>query len=153
MQQPASGHDGAESAVTLREIRNKDENGKFADGFVGFEFDRGAVCVLAHIPAIREWCILNALLRLVGLPQHFREERMTFEDDRNLIASLTDEEAESVLGFLDNGANHADTPTELREALAAAQRTPDVARYFLINKTHRKEHHAAQKRLQSVDRK
>jgi uncharacterized protein (DUF1778 family) len=59
---------------------------------------------------------------------------MTFEVDRDLIVSLSDQDAKSVLDLLDNGATHAETPAELRAALTAAQRSPDVSRYFLVNK-------------------
>ena len=59
----------------------------------------------------------------------------SFERDRDLIAALPAQYAKSVLGLLDNGATQAETPTELRAAFAAAQRCPDVARFFLVEKT------------------
>jgi hypothetical protein len=82
----------------------------------------------------------------LGLPQYFLEEHVTFETDRSLIVALSDRDAKSVLGLLDNNATHAETPAELRAALAAAQRSPEVSRYFLVNKQQKDEHHAAQKR-------
>ena len=78
---------------------------------------------------------------------------MTFEADRDLIVSLSDRDAKSVLGLLDNGATYAESPAELRSALAAAKRSPDVSRYFLVTKSEKKEEHAAQKRLYPVRRK
>jgi hypothetical protein len=59
----------------------------------------------------------------------------SFERDRDLIAALPAQYAKSVLGLLDNGATQAETPAELRVAFAAAQRCPDVARFFLVEKT------------------
>jgi hypothetical protein len=59
----------------------------------------------------------------------------SFERDRDLIAALPAQYAKSVLGLLDNGASHAETPAELRAAFAAAQRCPDVSRFFLVEKT------------------
>jgi hypothetical protein len=58
-----------------------------------------------------------------------------FETDRELIAGLSDENAFSILGLLDGGLHHDEAPSEFRAALAAAQRSPDVSRYILVNKT------------------
>jgi hypothetical protein len=58
----------------------------------------------------------------------------SFERDRDLIVALPTQYAKSILELLDNGATHAETPSELREAFAAAQRCPDVSRFFLIEK-------------------
>ena len=78
---------------------------------------------------------------------------MTFQSDRSLIIGLSDRDAESVLDLLDNGTSHAEAPAEFQDALAAAKRSPEVSRYFLVNKTQKEEHHAAQKRPQPVRRK
>ena len=59
----------------------------------------------------------------------------TFETDRDLITGLSDKHAFSILGLLDSGLPHAEAPSELRAGLAAAQRSPDVSRYILVNKT------------------
>ena len=58
----------------------------------------------------------------------------TFKDDRESIVDLPVFYAKNVLRMLDNGATQADAPAHLRVALAAAQRWPDVARYFLVQK-------------------
>ena len=58
----------------------------------------------------------------------------SFEHDRDVIVSLPAEHAETVLGMLDNKKLRANPPVELRRALAAAQRCPDVARFFLVEK-------------------
>ena len=58
----------------------------------------------------------------------------SFERDRNVIVSLPVEHAKTVLGLLDNKRARLKTPIELRSALAAAQRCPDVARFFLVEK-------------------
>jgi hypothetical protein len=58
-----------------------------------------------------------------------------FETDRDLIAGLSDENASSILGLLDGGLPHDEAPSEFRAALAAVQRSPDVSRYILVNKT------------------
>ena len=77
---------------------------------------------------------------------------MTFETDRDLIVSLSDQDAKSVLGLLDNGASNAESPAELRAAFAAAKRSPDVSRYFLVTKAEKKEDHAPQERLRPISR-
>jgi hypothetical protein len=59
----------------------------------------------------------------------------TFETDRDLIAGLSDKHAFSILGLLDGGLPHDEAPPEFRAALAAVQRSPDVSRYILVNKT------------------
>ena len=59
----------------------------------------------------------------------------TFETDRDLIAGLPEKHASSILGLLDGGLPHDEAPSEFRAALAAAQRSPDVSRYILVNKT------------------
>ena len=59
----------------------------------------------------------------------------SFERDRELIVSLPAQHAAHVLGLLNNGATHAEAPAELRAAFAAAQRCPDMARFFLVEKT------------------
>lgn len=58
-----------------------------------------------------------------------------FQTDRDLIGGLSDENAFSVLELLDGGLPHDEAPSEFRAALAAAQRSPDVSRYILVNKT------------------
>jgi hypothetical protein len=58
----------------------------------------------------------------------------TFEHDRNVIVTLPVQYARKVLRLLDNRASPAQTPFELRPAVAAAQRCPDVARFFLVEK-------------------
>ena len=59
----------------------------------------------------------------------------TFESDRNLIVNLTDKNARTVLGLLDGRTADNETPPELHAALAAAHRSPEVSRYFLVEKT------------------
>ena len=59
----------------------------------------------------------------------------SFERDRELIVSLPAQHAARVLALLNNGATHAEAPAELRAQFAAAQRCPDVARFFLVEKT------------------
>ena len=59
----------------------------------------------------------------------------SLERDRALIAKLPTQNAKYVWGPLHNGATHAETPAELRAALAAAQRCPDVFRLVLLEKT------------------
>lgn len=78
---------------------------------------------------------------------------MTFEADRDLIVSLSERDAKSVLGLLDNGASDSESPADLRTALAAAKRSPDVSRYFLVNTTPKKDDHAPQKRRRAIRRK
>jgi len=60
----------------------------------------------------------------------------TFKTDRDLVVHLTDKDAQTVLGLLDGGTAHneAEVPPEFRAALAAAHRSPDVSRYFLVEK-------------------
>ena len=58
-----------------------------------------------------------------------------FEDNRELIIALDDSEAKCILSLLDNWAAQTEAPPRLRKALAAAQLCPDVARYFLVEKT------------------
>ena len=58
----------------------------------------------------------------------------SFERDRDMILSLPAEHAKTVLGLLENKRARLKTPIELRRALAAAQRCPDVARFFLVEK-------------------
>ena len=59
----------------------------------------------------------------------------TFESDRDLVVDLTDKNARTVLGLLDGGTADNGAPPELQAALAAALRSPDVSRYFLVEKT------------------
>ena len=59
----------------------------------------------------------------------------TFETDRDLIAGLPEKHASSILGLLDGGLPHDEAPSEFRAALAAVQRSPEVSRYILVNKT------------------
>ena len=63
-----------------------------------------------------------------------------FETDRDLIAGLSDKHAFSILGLLDGGLPHDEAPPEFRAALAAAQRSPDVSRYILVEKTQKYVH-------------
>jgi hypothetical protein len=64
----------------------------------------------------------------------------TFETDRDLIAGLSDEHAFGILGLLDSGLPHDEAPSEFRAGLAAAQRSPDVSRYILVEKTQKYVH-------------
>ncbi len=59
----------------------------------------------------------------------------TFKTDRDLVGDLTDKDANTVLGLLEGGMAHNEAPPELHAALAAARRSPDVSRYFLVEKT------------------
>lgn len=59
----------------------------------------------------------------------------TFNADRDLVANLTDKDAHAVLAFLDGDTAHGEAPCEYRAALAAARRSPDVSRYFLVEKS------------------
>jgi hypothetical protein len=59
----------------------------------------------------------------------------TFKSDRDLVVDLTDKDAHTVLGLLDGGTARNEAPPELQAALAAAHRSPDVSRYFLVEKT------------------
>ena len=59
----------------------------------------------------------------------------SFEQDRDVIVSLPAVYAKTVLQMLDNKKTRAaKAPLELKRALAAAQRCPDVARFFLVEK-------------------
>ena len=59
----------------------------------------------------------------------------SFEQDRDAIVSLPAQYAKTVLRMLDSKKSPiARTPVELKRALAAAQRCPDVARFFLVEK-------------------
>ena len=58
----------------------------------------------------------------------------SFEHDRDVIVSLPARYAKTVLGLMENKSMRVNTPIELRAALAAAQRCPDVARFFLVEK-------------------
>lgn len=60
---------------------------------------------------------------------------MTFYEDRALISNLSDEHAASVLELLETGVPHNEAPSAFRAALAAAQRSPDVSRFFLVEKS------------------
>ena len=61
----------------------------------------------------------------------------TFKADRDLIVGLTDKDAHTVLRLLDGGSTHHEAPSEFRVALEAAKRSPDVSRYFLVEKGQR----------------
>ncbi len=58
----------------------------------------------------------------------------TFNHDRESIVDLPVFYAKSLLKLLENGTPQTDAPVHLRPALAAAQRCPDIARYFLAQK-------------------
>ena len=58
----------------------------------------------------------------------------TFEVDRDLIVAWSDQDAKSVLGLLDGGVTHVEARSEFQATLAAVQRSPDVSRYFLVEK-------------------
>ena len=60
----------------------------------------------------------------------------SFELDRDVIISLPTQYAKSVLRWMDKPAARTKTPFELRAVVAAAQRCPDVARFFLVEKMH-----------------
>lgn len=59
----------------------------------------------------------------------------TFKADRDLIVGLSDKDAHEVLAVLDSGGTHEEVPIEFRAALEAASRSPDVSRYFLVEKS------------------
>ncbi len=64
----------------------------------------------------------------------------SFERDREVIIALPAQYAEAVLRMLDQKtAGPRNTPAELRKAIAAAQRCPDVARFFLVEKLQTRE--------------
>jgi hypothetical protein len=69
---------------------------------------------------------------------------MTFYEDRALIADLPDEHASRFLGMLDDGVPHEDAPAEFQAALAATQRSPDVSRFLLVEKSQRHNGRASQ---------
>ena len=58
----------------------------------------------------------------------------SFEHDRDVIMSLPTQYAKSVLRLMDNKSAAVRTPFELRAVVAAAQRCPDEARFFLVEK-------------------
>lgn len=58
----------------------------------------------------------------------------SFEHDRDVIMSLPAQYARSVLRLMERKPTPAKTPFELRTVVAAAQRCPDVARFFLVEK-------------------
>jgi hypothetical protein len=59
----------------------------------------------------------------------------TFKADRDLIVDLTDKNACTVLKLFDGGTADNGAPPELQAALAAAHRSPEVSRYFLVEKS------------------
>lgn len=61
----------------------------------------------------------------------------SFVRDRDVIIALPAQYAKAVLRMLDSKTGRSSkTPAELRKAVAAAQRCPDVARFFLMEKLH-----------------
>jgi len=52
----------------------------------------------------------------------------SLERDQALLAALPNQYAKKIWGLLSNGATDAETPAELRAALAAARRCPDTFR-------------------------
>jgi hypothetical protein len=76
---------------------------------------------------------------------YWRKCVSTFKADRDLIVGLTDKDAHEVLAVLDAGDSREEVPVEFRAALEAAGRSPDVSRYFLVQKA--QEHVARQLRL------
>lgn len=64
----------------------------------------------------------------------------SFERDRDVIIALPAQHAKAVLRVLDSKTTRGrSTPAELRHAIAAAQRCPDVARFFLMEKLQTRE--------------
>ena len=64
---------------------------------------------------------------------------MTFYEDRVLISNLPDEHAASVLELLETGVPHSEAPSAFRAALAAAQRSLDVSRFLLVEKSRKQK--------------
>jgi hypothetical protein len=71
----------------------------------------------------------------------------TFNTDRDLIIGLTDKDAYDVLAVLEHGETDQERPSSFRAALEAANRSPDVSRYFLVEKA---QNHVAQQLGRSV---
>ena len=65
----------------------------------------------------------------------------SFEHDRDVIVTLPVQYAKKVLRFMDSRTAPSQTPFELRPAVAAAQRCPDVARFFLVEKLRTQQVH------------
>jgi hypothetical protein len=71
----------------------------------------------------------------------------TFKTDRDLILGLTDKDAHEVLAVLDYGETDQGRSSSFRAALEAANRSPDVSRYFLVEKA---QNHVASSSAEDV---